>query len=92
MSAVSPELALVDPDLRALAIAALPTVRPFAFLEHPPPVFVDAPVVPVIVSHSTPRFQAAAVYLVVALARTLVVNAAVMVGIAALVLVLSLFA
>ena len=33
MSTLSPELALVDPELRALAVAVLPRVRPFEFLE-----------------------------------------------------------
>jgi hypothetical protein len=88
MSTVSPELVLVDPDLRATAIAALPSVRAFAFLEHPPS-FLDQPT---LLAPSRSRVRAAAVYFVVALARTLVVNAAVLVGVAAVVLILNLFA
>ncbi len=88
MATVSPELALVDPDLRALAIAALPAVRPYAFLEHPAVPLVVAPTTRR--RSRTPRLRAAAVYFVVALARTLTVNVAVLLGIGVLVLILSL--
>jgi len=83
MSTVSPELALVDPDLRASAIAGLPSLRPFAFLElRPLPALAP----------QVPRAQAVGVYVAVALTRTLVVNAAVVVAVALLVLLVNLFA
>lgn len=43
---VSPELALVDPDLRARALEALPELHPWDFLrfpEPPPPTALHAP-------------------------------------------------
>ncbi len=85
MSTVSPELALVDPDLRATAIAGLPAVQPYAFLDFPA-------LPPVVVVPRVSRVRAAAVYTGISLVRTLAVNAAVLVGIAVVVLVINLFA
>jgi hypothetical protein len=90
MPTVSPELALVDPALRSAAIAGLPDVRPFAFLEHP-----TAPVaVLAIAAHDRPpsRTLAAGAYVLIAVARMCAVNAAIFAGIAALVFVVNLFA
>jgi hypothetical protein len=86
MATVSPELALVDPELRARALSVLPRVSPYAFLERP-----DVEIVPLV---PAPAFRpsAAAAYVLVALARTCAVNVAVFAGVAALVLLLNLFA
>ncbi|HST14093.1 MAG TPA: hypothetical protein VLJ44_04470 [Gaiellaceae bacterium] len=87
MSTLSPELALVDPDLRADAIARLPPVYVNAFLEFPP-LPVAAP------SVRTPSFQlgAALAYLAIAIARTVAFDAVVFAGVAALVLLVSVVA
>jgi hypothetical protein len=90
MPTVSPELALVDPALRSAAIAGLPDVRPFAFLEH-----ATAPVAALAVParDAIPsRAFAAGAYLLIAVARMCAVNAAIFAGIAALVFVINLFA
>ena len=87
MSALSPELALVDPELRALAIACLPQVRPYEFLE-PPRI---AAVVPLrVVVAEPPRVTAAAAYLALALVRAVVFNAALFLAVTAVVLFLNL--
>jgi hypothetical protein len=86
---VSPELALVDGELRAEAIAALPPVTPYAFLERRP-----APASPV----EAPRPPAPSValaglaYLAQAVVRTCVFNALVFVGVALVVLLVNLAA
>lgn len=85
---VSPELALVDPELRATAIAGLPGIRPFAFLDDPP----LAVVVPLVPARRAPLPRAVAAYLAIAVARTVVLNVAVLFGIAALVLIINFFA
>ncbi len=87
MSTMSPELALVDPDLRALAIAVLPPVRPFAFLELQP-LPIDAP------STAAPSVRVSAVltYLLVAIVRTCAFDAVVFASVAACVLFANLFA
>jgi hypothetical protein len=87
MSTMSPELALVDPDLRADAVARLPPIYVNAFLE-----FAELPVVPV----ATPgvrtrgfRPSAALMYLALAIARTVVFDAIVFISVFALVLIAS---
>ena len=82
MSTLSPELALVDPELRAHAVAGLPRVRAYAFLE-----LRDLPVdVP-------PGFSASAAfaYLLVAIARTVAFDAVVFASVVACVLLANLF-
>ena len=88
MSTMSPELALVDPDLRADAVARLPPIYVNAFLE-----FVPAPsVVAVARRPVAPKLSAALAYLVLALARTFVFEAAVFAVVALVVLLTSLIA
>ena len=88
MSTMSPELALVDPDLRADAVASLPPIYVNAFLE-----FTPAPsVLPVLRRPAPPRASAALAYLVLALARTVVFEAAIFAAIALVVLLASLLA
>jgi hypothetical protein len=93
MSTMSPELALVDPELRADAIARLPAVYANAFLEFPPdpapvPTWAFAP--GRVVAPSRSRASAALAYLVLALMRTLVFEVAVFAAVFAAVLVASL--
>jgi hypothetical protein len=86
MSMMSPELALVDPELRARAVAGLPRVRPYAFLEQrPAPLVVAAPAAPAF------RASAAFAYLLVAIARTFAFDAVVFVSVAVCVLLANLF-
>ena len=65
--AVSPELALVDPELRARALAALPRVEPFDFLRLRD---LSLPT-----RAEVRRSAAALAYLAIALVRTCVFNA-----------------
>jgi hypothetical protein len=88
MSTMSPELALVDPDLRAEAVASLPPIYVNAFLEFTP----APPVLQVRRRPAPSRASAALAYLVLALARTVVFEAAVFAAIAVVVLVASLLA
>jgi hypothetical protein len=84
MSTMSPELALIDPELRAEAVARLPPIYVNAFLEfRPGPVEVSA--------LSAPRFRpsAALAYLVLSIARTVVFDAIVFASVAVLVLLAS---
>jgi hypothetical protein len=97
---MSPELALVDPELRADAIATLPPIYVNAFLKGPPRVVIPAPVVvfpaPVVTipapATDSPSVHVPAVlaYLVLALGRTLAFDALVFASVAVLVLVASL--
>jgi hypothetical protein len=86
MSMMSPELALVDPELRALAVAVLPRVRPFEFLELRP----LPPVEPVAAVQAF-RLSAAVAYLAVAIVRTFAFDAVVLVIVAVCVLLAALF-
>jgi hypothetical protein len=87
MSTMSPELALVDPELRADAVARLPPVYANAFLEFRPcPVEVPA------VSAARFRPSAALAYLVLSIARTFVFDAIVFASVAMLVLLASVIA
>ena len=97
---MSPELALVDPELRADAIAGLPPIYVNAFLKGPARVVIPAQVIvfpapvvavpaPVIDSPSV-RVPAALAYFVVALGRTLAFDALVFASVAILVLFASL--
>lgn len=79
----SPELALVDDELRVLALAELPSVEPFEFLQLRD---LPAPAEP----RAARRFTAGLVYLVVAILRTCVFNACVFASVALVVLGLSL--
>lgn len=72
MSLLSPELALVDPILRADALADLPALEPFAFLRFTPRSEPAAPAAPT--AQKPPLAVAAAVYLIAAAARTLVID------------------
>jgi hypothetical protein len=87
MSMMSPELALVDPELRADAVARLPPIYVNSFLEFRP-FQVAAPV------NRTPAFRpsAALTYLVLSIARTLAFDAIVFAAVAVLVLLASLLA
>jgi hypothetical protein len=80
VSIVSPELALVDPILRADALAALPRVEPFAFLalrDTPPPAKA------VVAKPHPPLLVAAGAYLVSSVARVVVMDALFVLGLAA---------
>jgi len=85
MSTMSPELALVDPELRALAVAVLPRVRPFEFLELRP-----LPPEPVAAGPAF-RLSAVVAYLAVAIVRTFAFDAVVFVIVAVCVLLAALF-
>ncbi|HET7127816.1 MAG TPA: hypothetical protein VFJ93_01925 [Gaiellaceae bacterium] len=78
---MSPELALVDPELRAYAVAGLPHVRAFSFLE-----LRDLPV-----DEAPPSFRASAAfaYLLLAIMRTAAFDAVVFASVAACVLLAS---
>jgi hypothetical protein len=65
---VSPELALVDPDLRRLAVARLPRLEPFDFLRLREPALA-APA-----GWRPPLLLAGAIYAVAALGRVLVMD------------------
>ena len=82
MSTMSPELALVDPELRADAIARLPPIYVNAFLQFPS---TPIRVVPS-AARSSPTVSAVLAYLIVAIGRTLAFDALVFASIAALVL------
>ena len=87
MSTMSPELALVDPELRAEAVARLPPIYVNAFLDFPEvPAFPMAP--PAV---RTPRFRpsAALAYLALSIARTAVFDLVVFASVFALVLLAS---
>lgn len=72
MSLLSPELVLVDPLLRADALADLPALEPFAFLRFAPR---DEPAEPAAATARRPPLAVAAVvYLIAAAARTLVID------------------
>jgi hypothetical protein len=85
MSTMSPELALVDPELRAHAVAGLPRVRAYAFLERRPATVADVPA-------PAPAFSASAAlaYLLLAIARTAAFDAVVFASVFACVLLASL--
>jgi hypothetical protein len=97
---VSPELALVDAELRSEALALLPEVQPFDFLERLPrtePVelewFTVGPSVEDRAGERSPPFLVAlAAYVAGAVFRTVAFNVAVFVCITLLVLVLNLVA
>ncbi|HET7647371.1 MAG TPA: hypothetical protein VFK17_02310 [Gaiellaceae bacterium] len=95
---LSPELALVDDELRAEAIALLPELRPYEFLElrDPPPDQEWLYVEPLIAYRATPRQPnlavAAGAYLAAAVLRTLAFNLAVFACIALVVLIVNLTA
>jgi hypothetical protein len=80
---VSPELALVDPELREHALAVLPRVEPFEFLH-----LRDIP----LQEHARKarRLAAALAYLLVAIVRTCAFDACVFASVTAVVLLLSL--
>jgi hypothetical protein len=95
---VSPELALVDPELRAEALARLPRLRPYEFLERqreplpePPWFFAPSPAAPYVPPRPNVAVAAAA-YLAAAILRTCAFNALVFVGVAAVVLLVNVFA
>jgi hypothetical protein len=85
MSTLSPELALVDPELRAYAVAVLPPVRAFSFLE-----LRDLPAAD---EEARPSFRASAalVYLLLAVARTVAFDVVVFASVVACVLLANLF-
>jgi hypothetical protein len=87
MSTLSPELALVDPELRALAVAVLPRVRPFEFLELRP----LPPAEPVAAVRAFGP-SAVVAYLAVAIVRTFAFDAVVFLIVAVCVLLANLFA
>ena len=83
VSTVSPELALVDPTLRADAIAALPHVEPYSFLRFPKPRPAPRPIVAR--RRRPPVLVAASVYFVAARAKTIVLHAVFVAGLAGIV-------
>lgn len=83
MSTMSPELALVDPDLRADAVARLPPIYVNAFLEAPPRVLERRVSV---------RPAAALTYLALAIVRTCLFDAVLFASVAACVLLANLIA
>ena len=87
MSTMTPELALIDPELRADAIARLPPIYVNAFLEFP-----ESPPLPAVHCRATPRVSAVLAYLLLSVARTFVFEAAVFAAVAVLVLLASLLA
>ena len=83
---MSPELALVDPELRADAVARLPPIYVNSFLEFPAdPVPVALPAVR---TRGT-RTSAALAYLALSIARTAVFDLVVFASVFALVLLAS---
>jgi hypothetical protein len=84
MSTLSPELALVDPDLRADAVARLPPIYANAFLDLPPLLPLER--------RPAPRASAALTYLALAIVRTFVFEAGVFAAVAVVVLLASLLA
>jgi hypothetical protein len=76
---VSPELALVDDELRASAVATLPALQPFAFLDLPPPAASAG------AAHRPPLALAAAAYAVEAIVHFVVFAVPVVAALAALV-------
>ena len=96
MTDVSPELALVDPTLRAEAVAALPEVEPFDFLhfDRRPVALADfgflaehEEVEPA--QWQPPLLVAASVYAASALARVVVMDGLFVLALAAAVVVLN---
>lgn len=88
MSTMSPELALVDPELRANAVASLPPIYANAFLE-----LRDLPVEHRSSAPPSIRPSAAvAAYLLLAVVRTVVFDATVFAAVFAAVLLANLFA
>jgi hypothetical protein len=96
MTDVSPELALVDPTLRAAAVAELPPVEPFEFLrfDRRPAAIVDFGF---LAEHEEvepaqwrpPLLVAASVYAASSLARVVVLDGLFVLGLAAAVAVLN---
>jgi hypothetical protein len=84
MSMMSPELALVDPELRADAVGRLPPIYLNAFLE--------VRTVPVIDRRPSVRPSAAIVYLAVAIVRTCAFDAVLFASVATCVLLANLIA
>ena len=84
MSTMSPELALVDPELRADAVARLPPIYVNAFLEVRPH--------PVEHRMASGRPSAALAYLLVAVVRTALFEVVVFAAVFAVVLLANLFA
>lgn len=80
MSLLSPELALVDPILRADALADLPALEPFAFLHFRPRGEAAEPAAAP--ARRPPLAVAAVVYLIAAAARTLVIDSLFVVALA----------
>jgi hypothetical protein len=81
---ISPELALVDPLLRADGVRALPRIEPFAFLAAGRPLLVVAPAV-----RHPPFVVAASVYLLASAVRFCVGSLAIVVAIIAATAVLA---
>jgi hypothetical protein len=84
MSTMSPELALVDPELRADAVGRLPPIYVNAFLE------VRA--APIVDRRTSVRPSAALVYLAAAIVRTCVFDAVLFASVATCVLLANLIA
>jgi hypothetical protein len=84
---MSPELALVDPELRADAVARLPPIYVNAFLE-----VRSRPVEVLVVSAPQFRPSAALAYLALSIARTVVFDVIVFASVAVLVLLASVVA
>ena len=89
MSTMSPELALVDPELRAHAVASLPPIYVNAFLEVRPS--ASPPPRPVERRRSVSP-SAALAYLLIAVVRTLLFEVVVFAAVFAVVLIANVFA
>ena len=87
MSGISPELVLIDPDLRAYALRLCRPVRELGFLDLRPIQNQPSPAVA-----STFHISAALAYLALAIGRTIAFDAVVFACVAAVVLLTSLFA
>jgi hypothetical protein len=82
VSEISPELALVDPVLRANAVTALPHVEPYAFLRFPAPRPAPRSIV---TRRRPPVLVAASVYFLATLAKTIILDAIFVAGLAGVV-------
>jgi hypothetical protein len=86
---LSPELALVDPELRLQAVAGLPELAPFDFLRFKVAVLPERPA-PVALRRRSPLPVAAAAYVVAAVVRVIVFDGMFFLAVALAVFLLNL--
>jgi hypothetical protein len=83
VSSVSPELALVDPELRAELLASLPPIEPYSFLQiRDVPSPAPVPIAAKRARRRPPLVLAAAAYFVSSAARVVVMDALFVLGLA----------